>query len=91
MQQNLTGKLEIHPASTYLKNIPNFIRPCPHFVFDIHNPYGIKLLTRSRLGLGSVTLINVSLGIVFKIEAVNCYYKELQTGCFSSPRPTSDW
>ena len=28
-----------------------FIRPLPNSIFDIFNPYGIKLLTRLRLGL----------------------------------------
>ena len=28
-----------------------FIRPSPKSIFDIYNPYGIKLLTRLRLGL----------------------------------------
>ena len=28
-----------------------FIRPSPYSIFDIHNPYCIKLLTRLRLGL----------------------------------------
>ena len=28
-----------------------FIRPLPNSIFDIYNPYGIKLLTRLRLGL----------------------------------------
>ena len=29
----------------------NFSRPEPNFTFDIHNPKGLKLLTRLRLGL----------------------------------------
>ena len=29
----------------------NFIRPCPNSFFDCHNPKGIKLITRLRLGL----------------------------------------
>ena len=28
-----------------------FTRPPPNSIFDIYNPYGIKLLTRLRLGL----------------------------------------
>ena len=32
----------------------NFIRPCANSIFDIHNPPGIKLLTRLRLGLGNL-------------------------------------
>ena len=28
-----------------------FIRPLPNSIFDIYNPYGIKLLTRLRIGL----------------------------------------
>ena len=33
------------------KRIFEFIRPLPNSIFDIYNPYGIKLLTRLRLGL----------------------------------------
>ena len=29
----------------------NFIRPCANSIFNIHNQYGIKLLTGLRLGL----------------------------------------
>ena len=32
------------------KKLLNFIRPCANSIFDIHNPLGIKLLTRLRLG-----------------------------------------
>ena len=35
----------------FKKNLLNFIRPCANSIFNIHNPYGIKLLTRLRLGL----------------------------------------
>ena len=37
--------------SIFNKNLLNFIRPCVNSIFNIHNPYGIKLLTRLRLGL----------------------------------------
>ena len=37
--------------SIFKKNLLNFIRPCANSIFNIHNPYGIKLLTRLRLGL----------------------------------------
>ena len=33
------------------KELLEFIRPSPNSIFDIHNPYGIKLLTRLRLSL----------------------------------------
>ena len=36
---------------SFKKSILKFIRPCPNSVFNIHNPMGIKLLTRLRLGL----------------------------------------
>ena len=35
----------------FKKNLLNFIRPCANSIFNIHDPYGIKLLTRLRLGL----------------------------------------
>ena len=37
--------------SIFKKNLLNFIRPCSNSIFNIHNSYGIKLLTRLRLGL----------------------------------------
>ena len=37
--------------SIFLKNLLNLMRPCANSIFNIHNPYGIKLLTRLRLGL----------------------------------------
>ena len=37
--------------SIFKKTLLNFIRPCANCIFNIHNPYGIKLLTRLRLGL----------------------------------------
>ena len=35
----------------FVKNLLNFIRPCANSIFNIHKPYGIKLLTRLHLGL----------------------------------------
>ena len=37
--------------SIFKKNLLNFIRPRANSIFNIHIPYGIKLLTRLRLGL----------------------------------------
>ena len=37
--------------SIFKKSLPNFIRLCANSSFNIHNPYGIKPLTRLRLGL----------------------------------------
>ena len=37
--------------SVFKEKILNFIRPSPNSFFDIHNPKGIKLITRLRLGL----------------------------------------
>ena len=37
--------------SIFLENLLNFMRPCANGIFNIQNPYGIKLLTRLRLGL----------------------------------------
>ena len=34
----------------FLKNILDFIRPLPNSIFNIHNPLGIKYLTRLRIG-----------------------------------------
>ena len=37
--------------SVIKRNILKFIRPSPNSIFNCHNPNGVKLLTRSRLGL----------------------------------------
>ena len=37
--------------SVFKENFLNFIRPYANSIFDIHDSYGIKLLTRLRLGL----------------------------------------
>ena len=34
----------------FKKHILNFIRPLPNSIFNIHNPLGIKYLTRLRIG-----------------------------------------
>ena len=47
---NLIGKLETQSVSIFKKK-QNFTRPCAASVFDIHNSYGIKLLTILRLCL----------------------------------------
>ena len=40
--------------SIFKEKILNFIRPSPNYFFDCHNPKGIKLITRLRLGLSHV-------------------------------------
>ena len=37
--------------NTFKKKLLNFIRSCTNSIFDIHNPLGIKLLTRLHLSL----------------------------------------
>ena len=37
--------------SVFKEKILNFIRPSPNSFFDCHNPKGVKLITRLRLGL----------------------------------------
>ena len=38
-------------VSAFKKQILKFIRPSPNSTLDGYNPYGIKLLTRLRVGL----------------------------------------
>ena len=53
----MNGKTLIHFLETLTKyfifkeKIINFIRPSPNAFFERHNPQGIKLITRLRLGL----------------------------------------
>ena len=37
--------------SIFKKNLLNFIRPCANSIFNIHYPYGTKILTKLRIGL----------------------------------------
>ena len=46
---SLTSTLETQ-QDTFKKKLLNFIRPCANSIFDIHNPLGIKFLTRLHLG-----------------------------------------
>ena len=38
-------------VSTFKKQILKFIRPSSNSTFNVHNPHGIKLLTKLRVGL----------------------------------------
>ena len=40
--------------SIFKKNLLNFTRPCANSIFNTHNPYEIKLLTRLLLGLSHI-------------------------------------
>ena len=51
--------------SLFKKNLLNFIRPCVNSIFNVHNPNGIKLLTRLWLGLSH--LVITYLGIAFNV------------------------
>ena len=42
--------------SIFKKNLLNFIPPCANGIFNIQDPYEIKLLTRLRLGLNHLSL-----------------------------------
>ena len=48
---NIRNSASLH---AFKKKLLNFIRPCANSIFDIHNPLGIKLLTRLRLGLSAL-------------------------------------
>ena len=39
-------------VSAFKNQILKFIRPSPNSTFNVHNPHGIKLLIRLRVGLG---------------------------------------
>ena len=51
--------------NTFKKNFLNFIRPGANSVLHIHDPLGIKLLTRLRLDLSYN--LDINLGNAFKI------------------------
>ena len=47
----LIAKLQTHELTQFFKkHLLNFIWHCANSAFNIHNPYGIKLLTRLLLG-----------------------------------------
>ena len=41
-------------VSAFEKQIIKFIKPSPNSTFNVHNPHGIKLLTRLRVGLSQL-------------------------------------
>ena len=48
----LDQKVQNAPSiNTFKKSLLHFIRPSPAHIYGIHNAYGLKLLTRLRLGL----------------------------------------
>ena len=46
--------VNLETLSVFKKNFLNFIRPCANRIFNIHNPYGIKILTKLWLGLSNL-------------------------------------
>ena len=52
--------------NNFKKKLLNYMRALANKIIDTHNPLGIKLFTRLRLGL-KVTFMNIDLGIAFKI------------------------
>ena len=77
----------------FKKSILKFIRPSPNSIFRIHNPTGIKLLTRLRVGLSHLrhhkfnhnfhdTLCNCGL----EVESVIHFF--LHCHNFTTPRQT---
>ena len=53
------------------KTFLGFIRPSPNSIFDIYNPYGIKLLTRLRLGLSHLNEQNFKHGLNGTINPIS--------------------
>ena len=51
----------------FKKRLLEFIRPSPNSIFDIYNPYGIKVLTRLLLGLIHLSE-HISLGMVLMAQ-----------------------
>ena len=47
-----------------------FVRPSPNSTFDIYSPYGIKLLTRLRLGLSHLFKHNSKHGFNYAINPI---------------------
>ena len=43
--------LSLNGISIFRKNVLHFIRPAPNSIYNCHNPKGVKLITRLRLGL----------------------------------------
>ena len=52
------------------KRLLELIRPSPNNIFDIYNPYGIKLLTRLRLGLSHLNEHKFKHGFNDKINPI---------------------
>ena len=65
---NLISRLEIlNLLPLFKKRLLSFIRPEQNTVFDVHNPVGLKYLTRLRLGLSHLN------GHQFKHNFQDCF------------------
>ena len=51
VEQTWLENWKLRKSFNFQKEPPTLLRPGANSIFDIHNPYGIKLLTRLRLGL----------------------------------------
>ena len=80
--------------SIFKENILKFIRPSPNSIFNCHNPKGVKLLTRLRLGLSHLRdhkfkhsfqdLLNLICNCVTDVETTTHYL--LHCPLFSNER-----
>ena len=63
----------------FKKSILQFIRPIPNRTFNCHNPIGIKLITRLRLGLSHIRYHKFKHNFLNCLNPICCCGKDVET------------
>ena len=66
-------------VALFKKNILQFIQPIPNRTFNCHNPTGIKLITRLRLGLSHLRDHKFKHNFLDCLNPICCYGKDIET------------
>ena len=67
--------------NVFKKRILKFIRPSPNSVFECHNPKGIKLLSRKRLGLSHLREHKFKHSFQDTLNPICICGKDIETPC----------
>ena len=63
----------------FKKSILQFIRPTPNRTFNCHNPIGINLITRLRLGLTHLRYRKFKHNFLDYLNPICCFGKDIET------------
>ena len=69
----------------FQENLLKFIRPSGSSVFDCHNPKGVKLLKRLRLGLSHLRERKFKHGYQDSLNLICSYVNDIETSAYFLP------